>query len=398
MAVFEYTARDTNGNRFTGIYRDVDSVSMLKEELSKMGDTLIKAKRKKNRAKKQAKIKQVDVITFTYKFAGMCSAGLPILRCLETLEEQTENSSFKHILLEVKENVETGLTLHDAFARHKNIFPEFFLGMVAAGESGGKLSQTLEISADYLENQADIRRKIQAAFTYPIVVGVMCIIIVSSLIMFVIPVFSKLYTQLHMVLPGPTQTLVTISYMAKKWGWLILIIIAVMVFLFNKLLKRPFLRTRWDAFKLNMPGFSKLNRMIVVSKFIRTFAMLISAGVSLSDALTVANQVTGNAKVSQIADTLQRSIEAGNPVAGSLKNHDIFPPMIVQLAASGEESGALSDMLNKGVDIIDKDVERTINSLLVKLEPAMTVFMGTLIGFILMAVYLPMFDYMGNIK
>ena len=398
MAVFEYIAQDANGNRFNGTYRDVDSVSILKEELSKMGDTLIKAKRKKKRVKKEAKIKQDEVITFTYKFAGMCSAGLPILRCLETLEEQTENPSFKRILQDVRENVETGSTLRDAFAQHKDIFSEFFLGMVAAGESGGKLSETLDISAEYLENQADIKRKIKAAFTYPIVVGVMCVIIVSSLIMFVIPVFSKLYTQLHMVLPGPTQALVTISYMAKKWGWLILIIIAVMVFLFNKLLKRPFFRERWDAFKLNMPGFSKLNRMIVVSKFIRTFAMLISAGVTLSEALEVANQVTDNAKVSKIANGLQKSIEAGNPVAGSLKNHDIFPPMIVQLAASGEESGALSDMLNKGVDIIDKDVERTINALLVKLEPAMTVFMGTIIGFILMSVYLPMFDYMSNIK
>ncbi len=137
MGVFEYTARDANGNRFTGIYRDVDSVSILKEELSKMGDTLIKAKRKRNRAKKQAKIKQIDVITFTYKLAGMCSAGLPILRCLETLEEQTENPAFKRILLDVRENVETGSTLRDAFARHKSVFSEFFLGMVAAGESGG---------------------------------------------------------------------------------------------------------------------------------------------------------------------------------------------------------------------------------------------------------------------
>ena len=398
MAVFEYIAQDANGNKFTGTYRDVGNVSLLKEELGKMGDTLIKAKRKRNNVKKQVKIKQSEVITFIYKFAGMCSAGLPILRCLETLEEQTENPAFQRILMDVTESVETGSTLRDAFAKHRNIFSEFFLGMVSAGESGGKLSQTLEMSATYLERQADIRRKVMSAFTYPIVVGIMCVVIVSSLIIFVIPVFSKLYSQLHVQLPGPTQALVNISLIVKEQGWFILIGVAAVIFLFSKITKKAYFKAKWDVFKLNIPGLAKLNQMIIVSKFIRTFAMLISAGVTLSEALDIANQVANNFKICKITDILQRSIEAGNPVASSLKNHAIFPPMIVQLAASGEESGALSEMLNKGVDIIDKDVECTINNLLVKLEPAMTVIMGIVIGFMLMAVYLPMFDYMSNLK
>ena len=398
MAVFEYIAHDANGNKFTGTYRDVGNVSLLKEELGKMGDTLIKAKRKRNNVKKQVKIKQSEVITFIYKFAGMCSAGLPILRCLETLEEQTENPAFQRILMDVTESVETGSTLRDAFAKHRNIFSEFFLGMVSAGESGGKLSQTLEMSATYLERQADIRRKVMSAFTYPIVVGIMCVVIVSSLIIFVIPVFSKLYSQLHVQLPGPTQALVNISLIVKEQGWFILIGVAAVIFLFSKITKKAYFKAKWDVFKLNIPGLAKLNQMIIVSKFIRTFAMLISAGVTLNEALDIANQVANNSKICKITDILQRSIEAGNPVASSLKNHAIFPPMIVQLAASGEESGALSEMLNKGVDIIDKDVECTINNLLVKLEPAMTVIMGIVIGFMLMAVYLPMFDYMSNLK
>ena len=398
MQVYEYTATDEEGNKFVGTYNDVPSVAALRQELAKMGNTLLKARRSKPETQKRQKIKQAEVVAFVYKLAGMCSAGLPVTRSLETVEQQTENRAFKHVLSDVRQNIETGSTLKDAFGKHKNIFSNFFVGMLEAGESGGKLAETLEMSAAYMEKQADIKRKVKSAFSYPIVVGIMCIVIVSVLVIFLIPVFSKLYRQLHVELPGPTQVLVNLSVIVRHWWWLVLLLITAAVFLSRKLSKFPQLKAKWDIFKLNMPVFATLNRMVVVSRFMRTFVMLASAGIPFVKALDVGKAVANNSKISEITSQLQQAIEEGNPLADSLRKHDIFPPIITQMVASGEEAGKLPEMLNKGLDFLDKDIDRTVKALLVKLEPAMTLIMGTIVGFILMGVYLPMFDYMSRIE
>ncbi len=398
MPAYNYTAKDENGNLFSGTYDDIQSVAMLRQELSKMGDRLVKATRLRSARRKKTKIKQSEIVTFSYKFAGMCSAGLSITRCLETFEEQTDNNDFKHVLADVRESIETGSTLKDAFEKHKEIFSDFFVGMVEAGEASGKLAEALDMSAVYQEGQVDLRRRVRSAFAYPVVVGIVCFIIVTALVIFIVPTFSRLYRQLNVSLPLPTQLLVSLSEAVKHWWWVIVLGVTGSVFLLKHLKRDPWVQAKWDLFKLNMPIFAKLNRLVVVSRFIRTFAMLISTGVPFVKALDVASVVTHNSKVSEIAAELQRSIEAGNPVAGSLRNYDLFPPIIVQLAAAGENAGVLPKMLNKGVDFLDKDIQQTINALLVKLEPAMTLIMGILVGCILMAVYLPMFDYMSYLK
>jgi type IV pilus assembly protein PilC len=398
MTVYEYTAIDEKGSKYSGVYEDVDSAGMLREELCKMGDTLVKAKRKKTPSTKLTNIRQSEIVTFAHEFAGMCSAGLSIVKSLETLEQQHKNPAFKHIISDIRERIERGMTLKKAFEKYRDAFSDFFLGMIEAGESGGKLSQTLEMSASYLEKQVDLKRKIKSAFAYPAAVTVMCFVIVTCLLIFVIPVFRKIYQQLHVSLPGPTQTLVNLSMLISHWWWAIILVVVTLFFGLRHFLKSPYLKEPWDAFKLNMPVLGNLNRMVVISRFIRTFAMLASAGVSLVKALDIASAVANNSKVRQIAGDLQQSIEAGSSLAGSLEEYDIFPPMIIQLAACGEEAGMLSEMLNKGVDFLDKDIDRTINMLLIKLEPALTVIMGTIVGFILIGVYLPMFDYMSHLK
>jgi len=398
MAVYEYTAKDETGSRFSGTYNDINSVAILREELAKTGFTLVKARRWKNPARGHGRIKQSEIVTFAYKFAGMYSAGLSIVKCLETLEEQAENQAFKYIVADIRQKVETGSSLENAFRKHRNTFSDFFLGMIEAGEAGGKLATSLEMSAAYLEKRADLKRKVKSAFAYPVVVSIMCLVVVGFLLIFIIPVFSKLYKQLHVPLPGPTRALVELSSLVRNGWWAILIVAVGTVIILRWLSKNPHIRAGWDVFKLNMPVFAKLNRMVVVSHFIRTFAMLASVGVSLIRALDVASLVAHNTKVTWIAKELQQAIGAGNSLAGSLKNHDIFPPMITQLAASGEEAGMLPEMLNKGVDFLDKDIDRTINALVVKLEPAATVIMGAIVGFVLIGVYLPMFDYMGHLK
>jgi len=398
MAVYEYTAKDEAGNRFSGTYDEIDNISVLRGELDKMGYILVEAHRKKTQAKRRKRINRSEVVAFAYKFSGMYSAGLSIIRCLETLEEQTENQAFKYIIADIRESIETGSSLEHAFGKYANLFSDFFLGMLKAGESGGKLAEALEMSAIYLEKRADLKRRVKTAFAYPLVVSIVAFVVVGCLLIFVVPIFSKLYKQLHVSLPGPTQALVDLSFLIRDWWWAILVAAAGAAILLHQLLRSPNVRARWDGFKLNMPFFSKLYRMIVMSNFTRTFAMLASVGVSLIDALDVASAVAHNHKVSEISKELQQAIEAGNSVAGSLKKHDIVPPMLIHFAVSGEEVGKLPEMLNKAVDFLDKDIDRAISALLVKLEPALTVIMGVIVGFILMGVYLPMFDYMQHLE
>ena len=398
MAVYEYIAKDANGNKFSGVCSDIDNIAVLRHDFAKMGDKLLKAKRRKSDSSRRARITQDEIVTFTFKLAGMCSAGLSITGCLETLEEQTVNHSFKQILSDIRRNISAGATLKAAFGKHREIFSDFFLGMLEAGQTGGKLSETLEASAVYLEKRSDFRRKIKSAFAYPIIVGLMCFGVISALVIFVIPVFAKLYRKMHVPLPMPTQILIGLSVIVRDFWPIILLLCAAFVLLWRFLRKNPRLKIRWDSFKLNMPILAKFNRMVVATQFIRTFAMMTSAGVPLVKALEVAKEVVSNTHVSEITAQLQQSLQAGNTVAGSLKDFSLFPSLVVQLAASGEEAGKLSEMLNKGADFLDKDIDRMLKALLVKLEPALTAIMGLIIGFILISVYLPMFDYMSHLE
>jgi len=397
MAVYDYTAKDENGETLVGTYDDIDSVALLRQELEKMGYVLIKARRQKSATPRRRRIKQSEVVTFIYKFAEMYSAGLSITRSLEVLEEQSNNPAFGCIVADIRQSIEDGSSLEKAFGNHRNIFSDFFCGMLEAGESGGKLTESLEMSAVYLEKQMDMKRRVKSAFAYPVVVGGVCVVVVACLMAFVVPIFSKLYKQLHVQLPGPTQALVSLSSLLRSYWWAIPFVLAGAAAALWWLLRNPAIRAKWDVFKLKMPVLGKVNRMVVISHFTRTFGMLTSVGVSPIRALNVASEVAHNYKLTGIAKELQDTIEKGSSVGESLKNHDIFPPMIVQLALSGEEVGQVAQMLNKGADFLDKDIDRTVNALIVKLEPALTVIMGTIVGFILMAVYLPMFDYMRHL-
>jgi type II secretory pathway component PulF len=229
-------------------------------------------------------------------------------------------------------------------------------------------------------------------------VTVMCLVVVTFLLAFVIPVFSKLYAQVKAPMPGPTLVLVALSGIVRHWWWAIIIVVGVAILAIRKLSRNALFRAKWDNFKLNVPVFGKLNRMLVSSHFMRTFAMLASVGVSVIKSLDMASVVAHNHRISEITVEMQKAIQAGSPMSESLKKYDIFPPVIIQMASSGEEVGMLPEMLGKGVELLDKDIERVINALLVKLEPALTLTMGLVVAFILMGAYLPMFDYMGHLK
>ncbi len=401
MAVYSYVAKDERGAMFTGTYTDVESTSALRRELDKMGYALVRARKGDETKKNQlwrGRVKQADVVTFTYKFAGMFSAGLPILRCLESLEQQADSTALRRVISDVRAHVGTGFSLKAAFGRHKEVFSDFFLGMIEAGEVGGKLDETLEMIAVYLENQLRLKQKVKSAFAYPVIVSVLCLGVVAFLLTFVIPVFAKLYAQVKAPMPGPTLALMLLSSFVRQWWWAIIFIGGGLVLGICRLMRNEHIKAKLDDFKLRMPIFGKLNRMLVVSHFTRTFAMLASVGVSLMKSLDMASLVAHNHKVSEITDEIKKTVQAGATIADAFQKYDIFPPVIVQMASSGEEVGMLPDMLTKGANLLDKDIERIINSLLAKMEPILTITMGLIVGFILMGAYLPLFDYMGHLR
>jgi type IV pilus assembly protein PilC len=398
MGVYRYTAKDRAGKEYSGTYEGVESSAALRDELAKMGYVLVKARRSRQPRARRRKIKQSEVVTFVFKFSEMYSAGLSIARSLETLEQQTDNLSLRRIIADIRQNVETGSSLEKAFGKYTDIFSNFFVGMLEAGESGAKLGEALEMSATFLEKRMDLRRKIRSAFAYPIMVCIVCLAVVGGLVGFVVPVFSKLYGQLRVRMPAPTQALVELSALFRGYWWVLVMIGVAVPILWRRLSRDPRIRARLDVIGLSMPVLGKLNHMVMMSHFTRTFAMLASVGVSLIRSLEVASTVAHNHKLSEVTKELQLAVSAGNSVGESFKKHDIFPPVITQLALSGEEVGELPQMLSRGADFLDKDIERIVHSLIVKLEPILTVIMGLVVGFILMAVYLPMFDYMRHLK
>jgi type IV pilus assembly protein PilC len=218
------------------------------------------------------------------------------------------------------------------------------------------------------------------------------------LLLFVVPTFSQLYARLHVDIPGPTRALLALSAVLRYWWWGLLVVGVSLPVAVHKLVTRPKMRVHWDRVKSRVPLLGPLGRLVAVSQFVRTLGILISVGVPIIDALEVASNVAHNGEIARVTGELQNATRAGRPVAESLAAHRVFPPTVVQLVASGEEAGILPEMLEKGADLLDKDIDRMTTALLVKLEPALTVIMGLLIGLILMGVYLPMFDYMACLQ
>ncbi len=399
MPAYKYMAKDSDGCKFSGVYTDVESIKQLKNELSKMGYKLIRASRdNKSIFLKKTRISQTELVTFTYEFAGMYSAGLSVLRCLETLENQCENLSLKTIIKDVKNKVEVGQSLKDAFEPYKTIFTEFFIGMLEAGESGGKLSDTLTMAAQYLEKQHQMKSKIKSAFTYPLIVGTMCLSVIFVLELFIVPVFQKLYSQLNVPLPVPTLILISASRLCRSWWPIVLPVIAACIIFAKVLIKNKLLKQWADAVKLKMPVFGKINTMVTVSKFVRTTAMMASAGVPLDKALQMAIKVVDNSHIKKIGKDIQEKVMTGSTLAEPLANHQIFPAIIIQLATAGEEAGVLPQMLLKGVEFVEDKTQRMVMALIAKIEPVLTLIMGLLVGLVLLGVYLPMFDYMSHFE
>jgi type IV pilus assembly protein PilC len=399
MPVFEYIAKDQEGKEFSGLYQDVESVPQLRSDLSKAGYTLLAANKQQSVNKnKRYRVSTQDVVAFAYEFSGMYSAGLTIVQSFDALQKQTENKNLKMILRDIQARVEAGCSLALAFEPYEYVFGSFFIGMVEAGELGGKLSNSLRIAAEFLEKQSALKSKIQSAFAYPVMVFIMCILVVTGLVIFIIPVFQKLYSQLKVTLPMPTLILIGASTIIRQYWWIAIPTVAALVYISIKLYRLKRVQLALDKFLLVMPVFGKLYRMVLVCRFVRTLAMMNAAGVPIVESIQMAIRICKNSVMKAIGENILGRVMEGSTLTEVLSANSIFPPIIVQLAAAGEQAGILSEMLNKGGDYLDGRIDRHLKSLLVKIEPITSLFLGAVVGLILMGVYLPMFDYMGHVK
>jgi len=397
--MFEFKARDRTGKVHDGQLEATSSGAVVKTLRDRGLMPLSVNEKKASSLQKEikipgfgGKIKQKEMALFSRQLATMVNSGLTLIRSLSILEDQSENPTLKQIVVEVRSSVEQGVSLSVAMDDHPKAFSTLYVSMVRAGEVGGALDETLTRLADTLESQARLRSQVKSAMAYPIVVLNLIVFIVMAMLVFVVPIFEKMYADLGGELPLPTQMLINISrFITSKW-WLIGLVIVGLVFAFKRWKATTQGGRQWDALKLRLPIFGKLTQKVSISRFARTFSVLSRTGVPVLQALDIVAQTSGNSVVSDAVIDVQGSVKRGESLAQPLERHDVFPPMVTQMMAVGEETGALDAMLSKVADFYDREVDDTVAALTSLIEPLLIVVMGVVVGGILISLYLPMFN------
>jgi type IV pilus assembly protein PilC len=339
----------------------------------------------------QPGIKDKNVVVFARIFSTMISAGLPLIQCLELLAEQEENKSFAKVIYAVKEDIEGGSTLYDALKKYPAVFDDLFISLVAAGESGGILDVILQRLSVYMEKALSLKRKVKGAMTYPLTVVVIAVAVIVILLLKVIPVFKDMFEGSGGELPAPTQFVITLSEFTQHN--ILFIVIGMIVFIFGFI---QFYRTKKgryivDDLTLKLPVFGPLMRKVAVAKFSRTMGTMLSAGVPILEGLSIVSKVTGNVIVENALLKTRQSISEGKSIAEPLQESGVFPAMVVQMISVGEATGAIDAMLTKIADFYDDEVDAAVTALTALLEPIMMVFLGVVVGGMLIAMYLPIF-------
>ena len=339
------------------------------------------------------------LVIFTRQFATMIDAGLPLVQCLDIQAEQQENKVFQDVLRAIKSDVEQGSTFADALGKHPKIFDELYVNLVAAGEVGGILDTILNRLATYMEKANKLKAKVKGAMVYPGTILCVSIGVITLLLVKVIPVFEKMFSEFGGALPLPTQVVVDMSAFLQEWIVLIMVVLAVSVFsFFTARQKVPQFRYQSDAVFLKMPVFGSLLRKVAVSRFSRTLGTMISSGVPILDALEICAKTAGNKVVEGALMKTRTAISEGRTIAEPLQASNVFPGMVVQMIAVGESTGAMDAMLAKIADFYDDEVDTAVDALTALMEPVMMVFLGGAIGGILMAMYLPIFKIAENVR
>lgn len=398
MPVFEYKGKTLAGAQVTGSLKAKSKEDL--ERVLRQNRILVSSISKKAPEidiKFGTGIKKVEVSRFTRQFATMIGAGLPMVQCLDILAQQSENKELRKIITEVKDGVQGGATLSDAMARHEKVFDPLYTNMVEAGEVGGALDAILVRLAVYREKADQLIRKVKGAMVYPSVIVIVATAVTVGMLAFIVPVFAKMFGGLNAELPAPTQIVLGIShFLQDNFVYLTLGIIGLSgLFMWWK--KTPSGALMFDRILLRMPVMGNLVRKSSVARFTRTLGTLLASGVSILEALEITAKTSGNLVIAAAINKSVVAIAEGDTITAPLRDSGVFPPMVTQMIAVGEQTGGLDEMLNKIADFYDEEVDEAVTALTSVIEPIIIVIMGVVIGGILIAMYLPMFDIIGKI-
>ena len=399
---YEYRVRDQSGKVVAGTLV-ADNEQLVLNRLREMGYTPLKVgvrggsgMRREFNIRKKPKLKHLAV--FSRQFATMVNSGLPILRALSILEQQTESTILAKAVVEVRSEIEKGASLSAALAKQPKVFNNLYVAMVQSGETGGVLEAVLERLAANLEREVALRQRIKSAMTYPIVVLGFVSLIMLAMLVFIVPQFENIYATLGGSLPLPTRILLKVSDLVVHRVYILLIALGLFVFLVRRYIKTPRGRLQWDTLKLKIPIFGGLFQKTALARFSRILGVLNRSGVPILQSLDVTAEVVNNALVANAIKDVQEAVKQGESLSKPLAKHPVFPPMVVQMLNVGEETGAIDTMLDKVAQFYDDEVTATVDSLTALIEPVMIFFVGGAVGLSVIALYLPMFNIINLIK
>ena len=402
---YAYKVRDRSGKMLEGTL-EADSTKLVANKLREMGYVPVAIDKKVTSTMNKelhipglgGRVKLKDVAVFSRQFATMINSGLSLLRSLYILTEQTENKQLAKVVDEVRQDVETGASLSQALSRHPKVFNRLYVAMVRAGETGGVLDRVLLQLAGTIEKQVELRGKIKSAMTYPVAVFALVILIVTAMLLFIVPMFNDLYADLGGTLPLPTRILLLVSSIVVKFFPIVILAQVVSVFAFKRWITTDKGRAAFDRFKLKIPVFGKLVHKTALTRFSRTLAVLLRSGVPILESLEITSETVGNTVVAAAVKDVQDGVKQGEAISQPLTKHAIFPPMVVQMMAVGEETGALDEMLDKIGEFYEQEVEAMVDSLTSLLEPLLICVMGGAVGGRVVALYMPMFNIIKLVK
>ena len=396
MPNFEYTARTATGQEQTGTI-DLPSRDDVVAHLRKNRLVLVRIREAK-KARKGGKVPTRDIVIFTRQFATMINSGLPLVQALDILAKQTENKILSGVTKEVVYDVESGHTLADALSKHPKAFTELYKNMVSAGEAGGILDTILLRLATFLEKNDMIVRKVKGAMIYPAVIFSVAGIAVVVLLIFVIPTFQNMFASVNMELPLPTRIVIAMSKLLQGYWWAMGLAVFALYWGVKRWYATSTGQLTLDKLMLNLPVLGDLLRKSAVSRFTRTLGTLISSGVSILDGLEITAKTAGNRVIQDAIMASRSSIAGGDTISAPLAKSQVFPPMVISMIAVGEQTGGLDEMLAKIADFYDEEVDAAVSGLLALLEPVMIVFLGVVVGGMVVAMYLPIFDMINAVQ
>ena len=401
MTTYEYRVRDNAGKVVKGRI-DADNKSLVATRLREMGYLPIEIKATSALdlhrdiripgLSDRVNLKEISVMS--RQLATMVASGLTLVRAIAVLSAQVESKPLRTVLVAVRSDVEHGSSFSAALAKHPKVFDRLYVSMVRAGEVGGQLDVVLLKLASSIEKRVELRSKVRSAFTYPVVVVCVVVLVITAMMLFVVPTFKHLYGSLHGTLPLPTRIVIGISsVVASVWALAVVAVVAGVVLAARWWVSTEKGRLTWDRVRLRAPVFGPLMLKVGLSRMLATLATLLSSGVGIIESLEMAADNVSNRIVSNAARGAIVGVRDGRSLASALAEHPVVPPMVLQMVETGEESGAVSDMLEKVAQFCDNEIDATVGSLTSLLEPALIVFMGICIGAIVISLYLPMFDY-----